>query len=141
MRPFFSLRLVTRYSTSSQKPFVFLSYGSLHQKFWTPFSRQLMGQNPKELPKTHSHAPAKAIILWKTAIVKQQNSRARTQDYELISINSPLTSRTFGADLRTVGYVCSRAAFDSKQSHWKFISIDLSWISKEIEKGSISRCK
>ena len=33
---------------------------------------QLMGQNPKELPKTHSHTHAKAIILWKTAIVNRK---------------------------------------------------------------------
>ena len=52
-------------------------YGGLHQKFWTPISRpigQLMGQNPKELPKAHLHAHAKAMILWKTVTVKRKHS-------------------------------------------------------------------
>ena len=35
---------------------------------------QLKGQNPKDLPKTHSHTHAKAIILWKTATVKCNQS-------------------------------------------------------------------
>ena len=49
-------------------------YGGLHQKFWTQSrpTSQLMGQNPKELPKAHSHAHAKAMILWKTAAVKRE---------------------------------------------------------------------
>ena len=37
-------------------------YGDLHEKFLTPISRptgQLIGQNPKELSKAHSHAHAK----------------------------------------------------------------------------------
>ena len=33
---------------------------------------KLMEQNPKELPKAHSHAHAKAMILWKPATVKRK---------------------------------------------------------------------
>lgn len=41
-------------------------YGGLHQKFCTPIflpEGQLMEQNPKESPKTHSHIHTKAIKL------------------------------------------------------------------------------
>ena len=52
-------------------------HGGLRQNFWTPISRptdQLIGQNPRELPKAHLHAHAKAMILWKTVTVKRKHS-------------------------------------------------------------------
>ena len=58
-----------------------------------------MGQNPEGLPKARSNAHVQAIIVWKSATV---NSHARAQSSEILSVDSPLTSRTFGADLRTL---------------------------------------
>ena len=60
-----------------------------------------MGQNPKELPKAHSHAHAKTIILWKTTTVKRKQSY-QSPKLRDISVDSSLTSGTFAVRLTKI---------------------------------------
>ena len=62
-----------------------------------------MGPNPKELPKEHSQAHIKAMILRKIRHCKAQIVMPEPKFTRYFSLTALLTSRTFGGDLRKDG--------------------------------------
>ena len=59
-----------------------------------------MGPNPKELPKEHSQAHVKAMILRKNRHCEAQIVMPEPIFTKIFFVDGPLTSRTFGGDLR-----------------------------------------